>query len=169
MDNHRLITTVLGWLWTVVTGPVLDRLDGARRVWWCPTGYLALFPVHAATDPATGESALDRVVSSYTPTLRALLTARERIAPASADVLVVAVPRTPGAPDLDVLPEVKAIVDGVHGRPTVLIGPDATYDQVREQLPRHSWVHFACHGAQNLSARRKARCCCRTSRCRCSR
>ena len=53
------------------------------RLWWCPTGPLTLLPLHTAghhVEAAAGASpprtVLDRVVSSYTPTLRALLEAR---------------------------------------------------------------------------------------------
>jgi tetratricopeptide (TPR) repeat protein len=152
--NHQMVAGLLEWLWTAVVGPVLDRVADTARVWWCPTGYLALLPLHAATDHRTGESALDRVVSSYTPTLRALMRARGVGAARTAepaDVLVVAVPHTPGADDLNVQPEVDAIVGRAGARCTVLTGPDATLDRVRDHLPRHPWVHFACHGTQNLS------------------
>src|SRR5262249_57077803 len=54
---ERQLGGVLGWLWDRVTGPVLDHLgytttppDGSAwpRVWWCPSGLLALLPLHAA-------------------------------------------------------------------------------------------------------------------------
>nr|WSW42550.1 hypothetical protein OG296_05105 [Streptomyces sp. NBC_01001] len=81
------------WMWDVIAEPVLDALgftcvpDGSTstwpRVWWCPTGPLTLLPLHTAghhRDLAGGRHAprtvLDRVVSSYTPTLRALLEAQ---------------------------------------------------------------------------------------------
>ncbi|MBO3750622.1 hypothetical protein J5X84_31480 [Streptosporangiaceae bacterium NEAU-GS5] len=75
----RLLTNLddtLGWLWDKVTGPVLDRM-AASRVWWCPTGPLAALPVHAAQ--GQGESALERVVSSYTVTVGALLRGRSQV------------------------------------------------------------------------------------------
>ncbi|WP_344530265.1 CHAT domain-containing protein, partial [Streptomyces rectiviolaceus] len=76
---QQVVRETLAWLWQVVTGPVLDHLavraapDGPRpRMWWSPAGALGTMPLHAAA-PADGVSgALDRVVSSYTPTLRAL-------------------------------------------------------------------------------------------------
>jgi hypothetical protein len=155
--QQQLVKTILGWLWATTARPVLEALEGAERVWWCPTGYLALLPLHAATDPDTGESVMDRVVSSYTSTLRDLarggsapLPAGPRSTAAGPDALVVAVPQTPGAPDLAVLPEVQAIVERLGPRCTVLLGPMATLDQVQENLPRHRWLHFACHGVQDL-------------------
>jgi tetratricopeptide (TPR) repeat protein len=76
----------LAWLWDTVAGPVLDALGltphapgaGWPRVWWIPTGPLAFLPLHAAGyhGTAEGRSVLDRVVSSYAPTLRTLAHAR---------------------------------------------------------------------------------------------
>jgi hypothetical protein len=88
------LTRVLRWLWDAVTGPVLDHLgyrsspdDSSSpqswpRVWWIPTGSLTLLPLHAAghhdDPPGERRSVLDRVVSSYTPSVRALADARQR-------------------------------------------------------------------------------------------
>ncbi|KDN87444.1 hypothetical protein KCH_08160 [Kitasatospora cheerisanensis KCTC 2395] len=85
----RALGLVLEWLWNSVTGPVLDRLrlrgtplDGEDwpRLWWCPTGRLASLPLHAAGkgQDFPGTWVMDRVVSSYTPTVRSLLRARRR-------------------------------------------------------------------------------------------
>ena len=87
----------LGWLWEALAGPVLDRLgitgppgDGQPwpRLWWCVSGLLSFLPVHAAGHHHTRADAapatvIDRVISSYTPTLRALTHAR-RPGPATA-------------------------------------------------------------------------------------
>jgi hypothetical protein len=40
-------------------------------MWWVPTGNLSYLPLHAAG--RDDECVLDRVVSSYTPTVRSLL------------------------------------------------------------------------------------------------
>jgi CHAT domain-containing protein len=76
-----------------------------------------------------------------------------RAAPSAGDpdILVVAVPHTLGAADLDVQPEVNAIIKHFADHCTVLLGPDATLDHVRDALPRHRRTHFACHGLQNLA------------------
>lgn len=81
---------MLGWLWEVLVGPVLNELgftkdvskdDEWPHVWWVPTGPLSMFPLHAAglyiSDSGKPvETALDRVVSSYSSSLKALLHAR---------------------------------------------------------------------------------------------
>ncbi|MFF0728442.1 CHAT domain-containing protein [Streptomyces sp. NPDC004134] len=125
---QRTVSAVLEWLWDTAAGPVLEalghgtaRTDGGNgpgpgvsspwpRVWWAPGGLLGRLPLHAAGhhgdesgDPGR-RTVLDRVVSSYTPTVRALRHARERTrrdGPASGGTgapLVVAMPTTPGLP-----------------------------------------------------------------------
>ncbi|MER7723089.1 CHAT domain-containing protein [Streptomyces sp. NPDC096323] len=71
---------------------------GQPRVWWVPTGSLALLPVHAAGHRDGSRTLLDRVISSYTPTVRSLNTARAAPpAPAGPRTpLAVTLSRTPG-------------------------------------------------------------------------
>ena len=111
----------LGWLWDALAGPVLDRLgitgpprDGQPwpRLWWCVSGLLSFLPVHAAGHHDTRADAapatvIDRVISSYTPTLRALTHARRPGPAAAGDGVTGPVPgtgwwrwrcRTPRAP-----------------------------------------------------------------------
>lgn len=149
---HGTIADVLGWLWDAIAAPVLDALgehhDGGR-VWWCPTGLLTLLPLHAAAR-GTAPGVLDRVISSYTPTLRALVHARQRTAePTTNRLLTVCVP---AAPDHPALPGAAAEVAAIatHTKTTQLTGGTANVPAVLEQLGRHSWAHFACHGVQDL-------------------
>ncbi|MEU8657281.1 CHAT domain-containing protein [Actinoplanes philippinensis] len=126
----------LEWLRTAVTGPVLDVLDPppGSRLWWVPTGPLTTLPLHAA--------GADRVVSSYAPTVRSLVTAWQA-PPAGpvADPLVVGMPTTPGLPALPGVPaETAALPPG-----RVLTGEHAARRVVLDALPHHSWAHFACH------------------------
>jgi hypothetical protein len=169
----RRLGDTLGWLWDTLTGPVLDRLgiDGPPaqgqpwpRLWWCVSGLLSFLPVHAAGHHGTRNGAapatvIDRVVSSYTPTLRALAHARRSRSAANGgtgnaaafgggQVLAVAMPHTPGAYDL---PGAQAETAGLRcrlgDRVTVLTGAQATHEAVLAALPRARWAHFACHGA----------------------
>jgi hypothetical protein len=98
------VTDLLAWLWDVIADPVLDALGitgppapGGRwpRVWWCPTGPLTMLPIHAAGHPQPGRCVLDRVISSYLPTLGALVRARHAgPAPGTGGLLTVAMPET---------------------------------------------------------------------------
>jgi CHAT domain-containing protein len=100
---------------------------------------------------------IDRVVSSYTPTIRALTHARRRGPTGGGDgraglgggrVVAVAMPHTPGATDL---PGAEIEAAGLRrrfgDRVTVLTGAAATHDAVARELPGARWVHFACHGS----------------------
>ncbi|MFH0173787.1 CHAT domain-containing protein [Streptomyces cacaoi] len=166
---ERTLCSVLEWLWDSVTEPVLnalgftnavdDRAD-APRMWWCPTGPLTLLPLHAAGyhGPSNGGRAvIDRVVSSYTPTLRALVEARGARHDATRGertgrMLTVAVPDPPGQPRLpNAERELRLLEQLFPGdRGTFLTGAAATRERVLDELRRHRWVHFVCHGDQNL-------------------
>lgn len=156
--NERAdIPRVLAWLWEKVVAPVLDTVAplqptsaASQRVWWCPTGILSVYPLHAACVP--GVSALDRVVSSYTPTLTALLRAREKSSSHSHIRLAAVVqPNTPGhAPLPNVEYEVARLAQWVTVS-TTLHGASATRAEVLDALARHQWAHLACHGGESLA------------------
>ncbi|WP_438483957.1 CHAT domain-containing protein [Streptomyces sp. S186] len=160
----RTLGDILRWLWDTVAAPVLDRL-GLRtvpyddepwpRVWWCPTGWLSFLPLHAAGrgDPGSGTWVLDRAVSSYTPTVRALLQARARLdrAPGPHPApLVVALPETPGGPPLPGASDEAALLARLFPGGRFLTGDAATVAAVGRALAEHPWVHFSCHGVSDL-------------------
>lgn len=172
--QQRLRAT-LEWLWDNATGPVLDALgyrgpavtgEPLPRVWWVPTGPLSQLPLHAAgyhSDPA--RTVIDRVVSSYTPTITALRHARaHHPAPsAHARALVVAMPTTPAGPNPlnHAVTEVATIESRFPGA-TVLIEPGTsdpsvpvdllpTKANVLARLPAHSIAHFCCHGINDTA------------------
>jgi hypothetical protein len=170
--TETALRSIMEWLWETVTEPVLKALDYLSdesladratlpRVWWCPTGPLTLLPIHGAGfhDPsqsATGRQVVSRVVSSYTPTLRVLQEAIVR--PVTKDVpahmLVVGVATAPGDEPLpQVGREVTFLTALFDGGCTVLSeesGHLPTREAVMDGLAGHPWVHFACHGYQNL-------------------
>jgi tetratricopeptide (TPR) repeat protein len=171
--EHRL-SDVLGWLWDVVTSPVLERLgitgppaagEDGPRLWWCPSGLLAFLPLHAAGHldtlfDAAPQTVLDRVVSSYTPTVRALAYSRQD-RPAdvgqtsSRRLLVVAMPHTPHHSDLWDLPgaadEIALLNKLFPGQTTILAESQATHENVAKALAGCQWAHFACHATSELS------------------
>ncbi|MFD6420468.1 CHAT domain-containing protein [Streptomyces sp. NPDC060198] len=145
------VRDTLAWLWRAVTGPVLDRLPGATRVWWSPGGLLGTLPLHAAAPSDAAPGALDRVVSSYTPTLRALHHARLRTTrPAGTGTLVVSVARAPGqAPLPGALREAQHLARLIP-RATLLRDDSATHSAVVSALHDHAYAHFACHASGDL-------------------
>ncbi|WP_328457532.1 CHAT domain-containing protein [Streptomyces sp. NBC_00386] len=150
----------LAWLWKTVTEPVLNALGNSKpvasdgqwsRMWWCPTGLFTLLPIHAAGNQA--DTALDRVISSYTPTLRMLLHTRTRPEPPNGHDtggLIVSLPTTPDLPDL---PAAAVEAQNLHQRhpdAMLLTGPAATRSAITAALTDCTWAHFACHGRQDI-------------------
>ncbi|MFF3504008.1 CHAT domain-containing protein [Streptomyces sp. NPDC003247] len=162
--RETTLVSLLRWLWDTVAEPVLAVLgfveppDGDTaewpRLWWCPTGLLTLLPLHGAGHhDGSLRTVLDRVVSSYTPTLRALVEARRPLhaRPDDERLLIVSLPDDPAqVPLTDVAREREMLTSLFPSRHTLLEGGDATADLVRSELPRHRWVHFSCHGGQDL-------------------
>ncbi|MFC8371947.1 CHAT domain-containing protein [Streptomyces sp. NPDC057239] len=145
------VRETLAWLWRAVTGPVLDRLPAATRVWWSPGGLLGTLPLHAAAPADGAPGALDRVVSSYTPTLRALHHARRRAArPAGTGTLVVSVAQATGqAPLPGARREAEHLARLLPGA-ALLADTSATHSAVVSALRHHAYAHFACHALGDL-------------------
>ncbi|GAA2391647.1 CHAT domain-containing protein [Streptomyces glaucosporus] len=172
---QQALHDILQWLWTAAAKPVLDALaplltprrkgGSPPRVWWVTGGLLGLLPLHAAghhTGPLAGRghTVLDRVVSSYAPTVRSLRHARRagtggRVNGGS---LIVAMPTTPGLPETERLwhaqEEAAAVAAHLPDAVTLVepadpaARPDAlpTAAHVLDLLPGCSIAHFACHG-----------------------
>ncbi|KAJ7921907.1 CHAT domain-containing protein, partial [Mycena leptocephala] len=118
------------------------------RLWWLPTGAFAGLPLHAS--PPTNE-----FIHSYTATLGSLLDAyAKKSGSAAPKVSVIGVTQTDSSrknflPGVEA--EVERIISSIKG-PLVecLQGEKATVDAVKHQLQTCSWLHFACHGKQDL-------------------
>jgi len=160
--REDVVRDVLHWLWHTVASPVLTAVaripefaeaTAQPHVWWIPTGPLTTLPLHAALC-ADGRSVLDRVTSSYTPTVSALTRARtvRRASdfgqrPTQRQLLV--------APATGELPATKRTLARLatllpRRQRTSLVGSEATWDKVHQELPRHAWAHFDCHAVQNF-------------------
>ncbi|MGW3951622.1 CHAT domain-containing protein [Streptomyces sp. NPDC004752] len=154
-EAQLTVTQVLGWLWDVIAEPVLTRLghtaapSGAwPRIWWSPVGQLALLPLHAAGRFPGDTTVLDRAVSAYTPTLRALRHARARYARADEDLVIVAIGDAPGAKALRSAEREASRIAALTPA-TRLTGAQATADAVRAALASHASAHFACHATSD--------------------
>lgn len=149
------------WIWDVAVKPVLRKLGLLWQhrppsvlpcVWWVGGGLMALLPLHAAGEHCLGstENTMSHVVSSYTPTLKALQVARKKTwVPLTAKkyrVLVVAMPKTPGYDDLNVADEIAAIQQHVGSSALVEVIEGPTVTGILDKVIDSSMVHFACHG-----------------------
>ena len=141
-------------LYELVGQPVIDKLRELKvreqsRVWWCPTSAFCALPLHAM-GPIPSNNGIERYfsdlyVSSYTPTLSALIQSR---APGTStlgrpSLLLVGRPKDniPG-----VWREIKAIQAHLGDSARCLVSDDATVDAVTEGLQQHPFLHLACHG-----------------------
>jgi CHAT domain-containing protein len=165
MTAQAEVLEVLAWIWDTITEPVLTALghtttpspeESWPRVWWSPVGVLVYLPMHAAghhsdltasgpTRAVNPRTTLDRVISSYTTTVRSLAYARTHHPGAgNGKAVVVAVP---DAPDTPPLPGVTAETTTLTRLlPDVLVLANPTRDTVLAALPTHQVAHFACHG-----------------------
>jgi tetratricopeptide (TPR) repeat protein len=154
---------VLQWLWDVVAGPVLDSLGFDRpptggtwpRMWWAPTGPLTKFPIHAAGYHVrrSRETVLDRVMSSYSPSVKAIVYGRRRAlladTPPAAPALLVAMESTPGHSRLPhATAEVAALREICTSMGLRVVEPQKRKQDVVLHLQKSGCTifHFAGHG-----------------------
>ncbi|KAG8722748.1 hypothetical protein FRC09_005762 [Ceratobasidium sp. 395] len=149
-------------LWLDVVEPILNALQYIRQppqdelpyITWCATGELSFLPLHAAgLYDGTSRNTFDHVISSYTPTLAALLASNYSVNIPCAGVLAVGQMSTPGLPQLPKTVDELAIVEKYTAITGCfqLDGARATVDATLEAMARCGWVHLACHAIQNRS------------------
>ena len=158
-------TTVLEWLWDVICRPVLEAIgydtpvseDEWPRVWWIPTGPVSQLPLHAAGrhTQRLNETVLDRVMSSYASSVKALLYGRRQrdrtnTQPTLNSALLVAMRQTPGLHGNGVLPFASEEVEMLNRLCPSLgvdpIVPALRKDSVLRHLQTCRIFHFAGHG-----------------------
>ena len=158
-ERHTLLP-ILRELWDTVCNPVLSAIEAnrplPRRIWWCPTGPLTFLPIHAAGPYRKGQLGLmDRVVSSYTPTINALWRSHESSKSAPFRLLAVSQPDTPdhaAIPNASLeIETIREICPNPPERLTCLEGSQGTVANVTDAFKHHNWFHFACHGRQDLN------------------
>ncbi|GAB1519494.1 hypothetical protein RhiTH_002562 [Rhizoctonia solani] len=157
------IGSVLAGLWNNLVKPVLKHLgyltnhanDQLPHITWCPTGALSFLPLHAAGDYDQPRSRVfDYVVSSYTPTLTALLASAPTAANRAPRVLAVGQMATSGYSQLPgTARELASIKTHTRDRAeySQLAGSKATATAVLDAMEEHDWAHLACHAHQNVT------------------
>ena len=157
-DMTRGFLTFLRELWDEVVFPIVANLQEfcprRSRIWWCPTAEFSLLPLHAAGSFRKGQPTLsDLYISSYTPTLTALIRARQK-RPWDPFMdqhrfLVVGQAQAPGQCELvSVNTELYNISQRIGSVATLsrVQDQDATMAKVAEELQKNEFVHLACHG-----------------------
>ncbi|KAJ7209242.1 CHAT domain-containing protein [Mycena pura] len=153
-------------LWSEIAKPViqalrLEKSENPSRLWWCPTGPFVFLPIHAAGiyTPDNVLSVADYVISSYTPTVTALIAARDNPTTAMHAPKVTAIiqPTTPGHGHLPhTETELQKITETVPKEWLTSLNTSAaltskSFDTVLSHLQTSSIVHFACHGVQDIA------------------
>ncbi|KAN0100021.1 CHAT domain containing protein [Tylopilus felleus] len=161
MDITRDLGVILRELWDRVVSHVVDFLQRilarGSRIWWCPTAEFSLLPLHAAGPYRKGQRNLgDLYISSYTPTLSALIRARQEGCSISVSdgkrFIAIGQANAMGQSELpSVSTELTYISQRVHHLAifTQIEGPTACISRVVEELKHTQWVHLACHGIPN--------------------
>ena len=154
----------LSWLWRGCVKPILDGLgyqpssiDSLPRIWWIGTGLASSLPFHAAGDPIRlAESSYSRVISSYTPSIKALQYARERRSSTAKgqcsppNLLLVMMATTPEADDLPGTKDEKSkVIEAVGASASVHILDQPDVASVVQHLRGCNVAHFACHGVSD--------------------
>ncbi|KAJ7227002.1 CHAT domain-containing protein [Mycena pura] len=172
-STDEIFQNFLADLWRSIVKPIFDALNlkagitaftsikstNPPRLWWCPTGPLSFFPLHAAGIYGKDETDCisDYIISSYTPTLTALLDPPKN-KPFSIKMTAVIQPNAPKfSKDFTPLPgsreELLSIKKWVPSGWLTSLGDstDATVQTSLAHLRQSSIVHFACHGVQDLA------------------
>ncbi|QRV96044.1 CHAT domain protein [Ceratobasidium sp. AG-Ba] len=155
LDNLGSLTA----LWSGIVEPILEALsqmdisntDELPHVTWCATGALSFAPFHAAgLYDGVSPNTSDLVVSSYTPTLSALLL-HNATSGSHSGLLIVGQETSPGQTTLpNTVNEVKIVSQyNSTTRCCQLEGSSATVSATLAAMEQHSWAHLACHASQN--------------------
>ena len=96
------------------------------------------------------------MVSSYTPTIQSLNNKFKTSSTSSkcTSLVLISQPNTPGLPPIPSTQKethnIKTLMD-TSGVDTLLLGDaEATTEKVKTEMKAHNWVHFACHGIQDM-------------------
>ncbi|KAG8877459.1 hypothetical protein FRB97_003390 [Tulasnella sp. 331] len=161
-ESDRIIRGALQEIWRIVVEPVALQLTNTLKlgkgphICWVPTSKACSLPLHAAGSfMPTDKNLPDLVVSSYTPALSTLLRARTGYQPnrrsSGPRWLVVARPAAEGEPVLSHVGLEVDVTRRIGMDATVVQDEGRTRDAVLDSLKDTAWVHFACHGYQNLT------------------
>ncbi|QKX53215.1 uncharacterized protein TRUGW13939_00291 [Talaromyces rugulosus] len=169
--KNKLYCKFLSWLWLECVNPILQEaryklqstidqlnIDQLPRIWWIGTGLASSFPFHAAGDNLLGstERTCYWAISSYTPSIKALMYAKERastITTSSSNdrkLLIISMPTTPAASKLSkVGEETAAVIKALEGSVSVEVLEQPDVASVLHQIQECTIAHFACHGVSN--------------------
>lgn len=158
-EGGILLETILCELRDLVVNPIIHALQGvaspSSRIWWCPSAEFMTLPLHAAASYAVNDTSSGAsYISSYTPSLFALIQARKHLSGYSSDNLshfaAVGAGELYRNEDLVVVGqklEVLAARSESIGEKTTrthIEGEAATIESVTRVLGNNHWIHLTC-------------------------
>ncbi|PNP82363.1 hypothetical protein FNYG_04298 [Fusarium nygamai] len=167
----------LAWLWYACVKHIVAEISasqthlskGLPRVWWIGSGLASSMPFHAAGVHTRGsnENAYCRMISSYTPSIKALGYAQKQakraqeafVAQDANTMLIAAMPTTPKGPNDKRTPknlpgvaeEMREILNLTRSHMHTTVHTHPSVDQVMDDLKTCRIAHFACHGTSDYS------------------
>ncbi|KAG2034421.1 CHAT domain-containing protein [Suillus americanus] len=167
-EPRAALIALLRKIWDEVMLPIVKvlqrdlKLPGHSRIWLCPTAAFTSIPLHAAhpfRPKANGDGRElcleDIYICSYTPTLSALIRARQKMKTRAATSFVAIGQSQPPAGQGEALLTIDSELELVRSlvpaiaNPTTLVGDAATRAGALQALQCNTWVHLACHGKQD--------------------
>ncbi|KAG9011277.1 hypothetical protein FRB93_003078 [Tulasnella sp. JGI-2019a] len=127
---------------TTIVEPIMHylvhtlRLPNKSRVWWNPTAAVWPLPLHAAAQHHETLGILDRFVSSYTPSLSALLQLDTSSVGTFGPELLLITPTSNCVGVTDI------ITTRLPARVTIIEGANPTRETMLTSLKGSTWVHF---------------------------
>ncbi|KAG0702789.1 CHAT domain-containing protein [Suillus ampliporus] len=168
MESRTDLIVLLRRIWDEIMLPIVKvlmhdlKVKPRSRIWLCPTAAFTSIPLHAAhpsrtkADRSGRELCLEDIyICSYTPTLSALIRARQAMTIHATPSFVAIGQGQPGAGQGTVLATVDSELELVntlvppHIKFASLSGEEATRAGALEALRCNTWVHLACHGKQD--------------------
>jgi tetratricopeptide (TPR) repeat protein len=169
-EAYMKLSAFMKDLWKWIALPVLSDLaynsapqdsNSWPHVWWVLTGVLCLYPIHAAGVGLHSKknNVMNRVISSYTPTLRALFQARTQYACLVAEkalssktetilsmlIKVITMPETPNRVSLEFAEREGNEISRLFPHAEIIANPPK--ERVIQTLTQDTAViHFSCHG-----------------------
>jgi len=150
---QRALRSVLKSLYELVGQPVIKELrrlgiPEQSRIRWCPTSVLCSLPLYAMgpipSDDGVPRYFSDLYISSYTPTLLALIESR-KLSKSSLEKPSIPLVANPDEALQQAFPEIWSI-QRLDAKVTTLMGARARNSAVLEGLRDHRFTHFVCHG-----------------------
>ncbi|KAG8899591.1 hypothetical protein FRB99_006566, partial [Tulasnella sp. 403] len=154
-SGNQEVLEVLRQLWKVMVGPIAKKLQElgtpkGSRVWWCPSSVASRLPLHAANPYKAREQGFSSLyISSYTPTLGALIRARQNNTPtvsAPSSLLVIEQLRAPGREEINRVGAEIEEIQRIVPETVLLDQQNCTRHTFLDAITQHPWVHLACHG-----------------------